>query len=182
MAVEQHRVGALAGDVDEDHRRPGLEADHLQRGALQPHDLAAGPALEQLDRLVHVAVGGPIGVEGRRFVGDPDVVDQGGDHLLVPEPVDEIADVGEAGGGVLLGHGPARLLRPATLGASAQADKPAANSSLQYSCANGKVQKHERKTTTALAASFPAGYDLLDRPVEGLSRRQSSCPLVEYGS
>ncbi len=106
VAVEQHAVGALAGNVDQDHRSAALEPHHLEGGPLQGFDLAPGPGREQLHRLVHVSVGGPIRVEGRALVGDPDVVDQGRHHFGVPHALDEAGEPGDVGaGGGEIGHG-----------------------------------------------------------------------------
>ena len=57
-------------------------------GARQHGGFGSRPALEQRDRLVHIAVRRPIGVEGRRFVRDLDVFDQGRDDLVAPALVD----------------------------------------------------------------------------------------------
>src|SRR5262249_41340939 len=68
MAVEQHRVLALAGNIDEDHRGARGQPDDLQRGAGKGGELRPRPALEQPDGVVHIAVGCPVRVESRRLV------------------------------------------------------------------------------------------------------------------
>ena len=83
MAVEQHRVVAVARHLDEDERRAAGQADHLQRGAGEARELRACPARHQLDGIFHVAVLGPLRIEGRRLVGNADVVrDRGQDRVL----------------------------------------------------------------------------------------------------
>ena len=91
MAVEQHRLlaGAARRHLDQDHRRPSLEPDDLQRGAGKAGNLLAGIALEHADGVLHVAMGLPGRVERRRLVGDPDVVDQRRHDLVVPGSLDE---------------------------------------------------------------------------------------------
>ncbi len=108
VAVEQHAVGTLARNVDQNHGGPALQPDHLEGGALQRLDLAAGPSHEQVHSLVHVAVRGPIGIEGGTLVGDADVVHQRRNDLGVPEPVDEAGEAGDVGARGI-GHGPALL-------------------------------------------------------------------------
>jgi len=79
MAVEQHGVGAGAGRLHEDDRRTTLE----------PHDLdaqsfdrpLAGPAPEELDRAVDMAVLAPLGVEHRRLRRNLDVLVERGTML-----------------------------------------------------------------------------------------------------
>jgi hypothetical protein len=41
--------------------------------------------------LIHEAMRRPFGIEGRRFVGDPYVLDEGRDDLLVPQAIDEFS-------------------------------------------------------------------------------------------
>jgi len=95
VPVQQHAVVAdrCAGgrDVDVDQRGTAFQAHHLQRHARDV--LRAGPALHQLDGLIHVAVRLPIGVEHRRFVGNGDVIDQLRDDLVVPFGIDELAEL-----------------------------------------------------------------------------------------
>src|SRR5690606_6551210 len=63
------------------------QAHHLQ---LHPRrGVAAAPVGDQLDRLIHEAVLGPLRVEVRRFVGDADVLAQRGNDAVVPQLVDE---------------------------------------------------------------------------------------------
>ena len=83
MAIEQHRVGAAAGDLHEDDRRALFQANDFQREARD--GLLAAPALDERDRAVHVARLAPGGVVGRGFVGNADVVEQGRDDLGLPD-------------------------------------------------------------------------------------------------
>src|SRR5262249_29092162 len=76
MPIEQYAVLALAGDVDEDDRGASRQPYDLEAGAGKIGDLAPRPALEQCHRFVHVAMRRPVRIEGRRFVGNPDVLDQ----------------------------------------------------------------------------------------------------------
>ena len=63
--------------------------------------LGLGPVLHQGDRLFHVAVLHPIGVEHRRLVGDADVLDELRDDVGVPLAADLVERAGgvEGGGG-----------------------------------------------------------------------------------
>ncbi|KAG1449985.1 hypothetical protein G6F57_016502 [Rhizopus arrhizus] len=96
MAVAQEGGGAGFGaggrNFQEDQRGTAFQANHfnLQAGQL----LGLGPVLHQGDRLFHVAVLHPIGVEHRRLVGNADVVDQLRDDLAVPLVIDELAELG----------------------------------------------------------------------------------------
>ncbi len=96
VAVEQDGVvaglGAGGRNFQEDQRGTAFQAHHfnLQAGQL----LGPGPVLHQRDRLFHVAVLHPIGVEHRRLVGNADVVDQLRDDLAVPLVIDELAELG----------------------------------------------------------------------------------------
>ena len=81
VAVEEDGVAVArptgresAGHVDEDDRRAITQPDDLQRRAIRK--VGAGPAGEQVDGLVHVAVRLPLRVEHRRLVGDLDVLGQ----------------------------------------------------------------------------------------------------------
>jgi hypothetical protein len=94
MPIQQHGVGGFrigACDLDEDQRRAAFQAHHFDLHAT--HRLRVRPGLHQLDRVLHVAVLDPVGVEHRRLVGDADVVDELADNLVVPELVDETLDL-----------------------------------------------------------------------------------------
>ena len=88
VAVEQHGVVDLAGDLHVDQRRAPLELHHLDRQAFDR--LLLAPTLDQVDRLLDVAVGFPVRVEVRGLGGDRDVVDQVGDDRVVPDLADEV--------------------------------------------------------------------------------------------
>ena len=90
MAVEQHGVLALARDVDEDDGGAPGQPDDLERGSRKRGELGPRPALEQRYGILHIAVRRPIRVEGRRFVGDPNVFDQGRDDLIAPALIDQL--------------------------------------------------------------------------------------------
>src|SRR5579863_830509 len=94
MTVEQHRIGALAGNLDQDDRGAAGQPHDFQRRAGEGGDLASRPGFEHRHRFVHIAVRGPIGVEHRRLVGDLDVFDQGRDDLVVPGPIGDFFDLG----------------------------------------------------------------------------------------
>ncbi len=100
VAVQQHGVVARFGtgcrNLDEDQRRAAFEAHHLDLHALD--GLRARPGFHQGDRLLHVAVRDPIGVEHRRFIGDANVIDQLRDDLAVPGVADELVDLGAVHG------------------------------------------------------------------------------------
>jgi hypothetical protein len=87
MAVEQDGVVAVARHLDEDQRRAAGQAHHLQGGAGEARELRPSPRHHQLDGVFHVAVLDPLGIEGRRLVGDADVLGDGGDDL--PQRVHE---------------------------------------------------------------------------------------------
>jgi hypothetical protein len=96
VTVEQHGVvaGFRAGgrDFQEDQRGAAFQADHFDQQAGDV--LRLGPALHQVDGLIHVAIGDPIGVEHRRLVGDADVIDQLRDDIGVPLVAEKLADLG----------------------------------------------------------------------------------------
>ena len=93
MAIEQHgflrRRRPPAGDLDQDEGRAAGQAHHLERGAGQGRELPLRPARQQGHGLLHMAMLGPIGVEGRGFVRDPDVFGQPGQDFRLPAAVDE---------------------------------------------------------------------------------------------
>ena len=101
MAVEQHGVVAVAGHLDEDERRAAGQADHLQRGAGEAVELRARPALHQLHGIFHVAVLGPLRIEGRRLVGNADVFRDRGQDRVFPEGLDEVRQAGGVHGHML---------------------------------------------------------------------------------
>jgi len=89
VAIEQDRVRALAGNFDEDDGRASGKLDDLKRCAGQrPHPFTC-PTFQQRNRIAHIAVLFPIGIEGRRFVGNTDVFDECGNDRIVPDGVDE---------------------------------------------------------------------------------------------
>ena len=96
MAVEQHRIGiaagAAGGHLDQHQRRAAGQPDDLERRAGQRGDPRSRPALEQLDGIVHIAVLGPLRIEGRRFVRDLDVLDQRRDDIVAPALIDQFPE------------------------------------------------------------------------------------------
>src|SRR5579883_2348807 len=94
MTIEQDRIIAGTRHLDQNDRRAVRKSDDFERGALQTIDTRTGPALEQGDCLVHMAVHRPIRVEGGRLVGNADVVDERRNCLFRPKPVDEIPGAG----------------------------------------------------------------------------------------
>ena len=102
MAVEEDRAilpalaqsGSGCRHLDDDDRRAPGKMHHLQLRAAQARKIRLGPAGEEIDGLVHESMGRPIAIEGRGFVGDADVVDQGGDDLLGPAALDELHQSG----------------------------------------------------------------------------------------
>jgi ribokinase len=91
MAVKQHCLGSVAWHLDQQQRRAAGQADDVQGRAGQARQPGARPALKQRDGLFHMAVRRPVRIEGRRFVRDPDVIDEGRDNRVAP------ALVGKAG-------------------------------------------------------------------------------------
>ncbi len=92
MAVKEDAVlgrRVAAGNLNQDHRRTFWQAHHLQRRTGQGTELALRPAGKEVDRAVHMAVCCPIRIEGRRFIGNADVVDEGRDDLVLPHAIDE---------------------------------------------------------------------------------------------
>jgi hypothetical protein len=81
VTVQQHRAGCRAGDLHQDHGRTAIELDHLDREALD--GALAAPVRDQVHRLLHVPMRGPVRVEVRRLVRDADVVDQGRDDAVL---------------------------------------------------------------------------------------------------
>src|SRR5262249_31769262 len=61
MAIEQHSVCALAGDLDENDRSAPRQPDDFEGGARQGWELRLRPALEQRDGFIHIAAGCPVG-------------------------------------------------------------------------------------------------------------------------
>ncbi|MNI36591.1 hypothetical protein D3C73_906470 [compost metagenome] len=96
VAVEQDGVvagfGAGSRNFQQNQRGTAFQAHHFDLQAGQV--LGLGPGFHQGDRLLHVAVLHPIGVEHRRLVGDADVVDQLRDDFAVPLVIDELAELG----------------------------------------------------------------------------------------
>ncbi len=102
VAVQQDGVFGIRAfrtrDVHEDQRGAAFQANHLGRHAGKVLRLA--PAENPLHRVVHVTVLGPLGVEMRRLVRNPDVFDEFGDDLVVPFFVDEFLQGGLVHGSV----------------------------------------------------------------------------------
>ena len=94
MAVEQDGVGTLARHLDQHQRRPAGQAHDFERRAGQRGNLRARPALEQRDGLLHMAMRRPLRIEGRRFVRDPDVIDEGRHDRIAPHLIDKAAELG----------------------------------------------------------------------------------------
>ncbi len=96
VPVEQDGVvpgfTAGGGNFQKNQRGTAFQADHFDLQARQL--LCLGPGLHQGDRLFHVAVLHPIGVEHRRLVGNADVVDQLRDDFAVPLVIHELAELG----------------------------------------------------------------------------------------
>ena len=92
MAVQQHAIGIAAAvgrrNLDEDQRGASFQPDDLELHAVD--GLGACPVDHQVDRLLHVAIGHPVGIEHRRLVGDPDVLDQLRDDLVIPLATHEL--------------------------------------------------------------------------------------------
>ena len=90
MAVEQDGVVVVVPrDLYEDQRRAPRQPHHLHRRAREGGDVRARPVGHQRDRLLHVAILLPLRVEGRRLVGDADVLGERRQDLVVPEAADE---------------------------------------------------------------------------------------------
>ena len=93
MAVKQHGLGTLARHFDQDQRRAARQPYNFERRAGQSGQPIAGPALKHRDRRFHMTVRRPIRVKGRRFVRDPDVIDERRDDRIVPDLTDELAEL-----------------------------------------------------------------------------------------
>src|ERR1700685_3415683 len=89
MAVEQNGLGTLAWNFDEDQWRTVCELHDLERGAVDCGDLVARPTFEQLDRIAHITMRGPVGIEGRRFVRNADIFGERGYNRIVPDIANE---------------------------------------------------------------------------------------------
>jgi hypothetical protein len=94
MAVEQHAVIARARNVDQYDRRALRQPHHLEARPGDAGELAPGPAGQQRHRVVHIAMRHPIRVEGRRFVGNADVVDELRHDLVGPALLDKARELG----------------------------------------------------------------------------------------
>lgn len=89
MAIKQGGLGAVARDVDQDDRGATRQTHHLETGARQRRYPRPRPSLEQRNCPIDMAMHLPIRIEMRRFVGNPDVLDQGGHDGIVPALIDE---------------------------------------------------------------------------------------------
>ena len=131
------------------------------------------PALEQPDRLVHIAVRRPIGVEGRRLVRDPDVLDQGRDDRVTPALIDEMSKLPG------IQHRIDPRLRPAML---SPAGKPAPRArcrrTVQTKALTGdpclRLDQHRRAGPGAGAAA--TRRDRARRRLRAAARRQGRQP------
>ena len=94
MAIKQHGIRPLAGDVDHDDRCPAWQPDDRECCAWKRGKLRSRPTLDQRHRLVHVAVYRPVRMEGRRLVGYPDVFDQCRSYVIAPALIDESPGTG----------------------------------------------------------------------------------------
>src|SRR6185437_5789484 len=92
MTVKENGVVGLAWDLDKDQRRAPFETHDVEFRARQFLDLLPRPRFEQRHRLVHVAVLDPFRIEGGRFVGDADVIDQRRKNIIFPDAVHEPGD------------------------------------------------------------------------------------------
>ena len=73
VTVQEHGATAAGGrNVDEQQRRASWQRDDLPIHVVETGCIA--PAVQQLYRLAHIAMGFPIRIEHRRLVGDANVV------------------------------------------------------------------------------------------------------------
>ncbi len=92
----------MPGDLHEQERCAPFEAHDLDVHVRER--VGPTPELDERDGVLHVAVALPVGVEGRRLVGNPDVLHQLGNDGRVPELVDEALCDGAVHGSVLRGR------------------------------------------------------------------------------
>ncbi len=84
MAVQQHTVIHLAGQIDEEQGCAALDAHDLDRHAGK--GLHTAPVRHQLDCGFHVAVLFPVRIEQRGLIGDAHVVAKLGQDRIAPLP------------------------------------------------------------------------------------------------
>ena len=89
VAVHQDGPVGLARTIEQEQRCPARDPPHVElrpRRRVPLHEFPPHP-----ERLLHVAVGLPVGVEQHRNVRNGDVFGEGGEDLLLPETVNEFA-------------------------------------------------------------------------------------------
>ena len=91
MAVHQDRPVRFTRAVEEQQRRAPGDAPDVEDGIVRR--VLRHERLAHLERRFHVAVRLPVGVEEHGDVRHGDVLGEGGEDLVLPETVEEVAGV-----------------------------------------------------------------------------------------
>ena len=90
VAVDQNGLLDCTGNVDEKQRGPAGQAQVMESPA--GNGMGVQPVHRQPPCRLHVAVGGPFGIELRGLVGNSDVFGERGEDFVLPKGIDGLAE------------------------------------------------------------------------------------------